>query len=437
MRQAGLRAFTELPPLSLYVHIPWCVRKCPYCDFNSHEQKGELPEDEYVEALLSDLADEMPSVWGRSIDTVFIGGGTPSLFSASAIDKLMSGIRALTALSPHAEVTLEANPGTFEQERFKDYRASGINRLSIGIQSFDPTALQALGRIHSADEAKQAVHIAHTAGFEEINLDIMFGLPEQTLDGALADLKQAVSMSTTHLSCYELTLEPNTLFARFPPAVPEDDLRSDMQAAIVDTLSQAGFERYEVSAYARKPKGRASDASVVGHSAHRSRHNTNYWQFGDYLGIGAGAHGKITSAAEGTIARRWKHKHPNRYLGANSAQDRLGGHTEIPVEDSGLEFMMNALRLLEGFPIPLFQRHTGVSLTPWQSTIEQATTRGLLTQSGLNLHATETGINWLNELLTMFLPDTNTEESASASDAVKSSEAKLRYPVIPIKISKR
>lgn len=431
------RSFTELPPLSLYIHIPWCIRKCPYCDFNSHEQKGELPEDQYVDTLLDDLAAEMPSVWGRTFSTVFIGGGTPSLFSAQALDKLMSGIRALTGLTPTAEVTLEANPGTFEQQRFKDYRSLGINRLSIGVQSFNTQALSALGRVHSSDEAIRAVDIAQKAGFEEINLDIMFGLPDQSLKAALADIKQAIDLSTTHLSCYELTLEPNTLFARFPPTVPDDDLRATMQQSIIDTLADAGFERYEVSAYARKNKTNKSTSQTGLPSRHRSQHNTNYWQFGDYIGIGAGAHGKISSAAEGSIVRRWKHKHPARYLNAASSEDRLGGQNIISVEDTALEFMMNALRLIEGFPLPTFELHTGVSLMSWQHTIAQATDRGFLQQNGLNLRATPIGINWLNDLLEMFLPGDSTIDSAGKPQAANTGTAIKRYPIIPLNLDTR
>ena len=432
------REFTELPPLSLYVHIPWCVRKCPYCDFNSHEQKGDLPEDQYVDALLDDLAAEMPSVWGRTISTVFIGGGTPSLFSAKALDKLMSGIRALTGLTPTVEITLEANPGTFEQQRFKDYRSLGINRLSIGIQSFDAKALTALGRVHSSSEALRAVDIAQNAGFEEINLDIMFGLPDQSLNAALADIKQAIDLATTHLSCYELTLEPNTLFARFPPPVPDDDLRATMQQSIIDTLTDAGFERYEISAYAQRGNLNQTSDQRHPHSKHRSQHNTNYWQFGDYIGIGAGAHGKISSASDGSIRRRWKHKHPTRYLNATSSDDKLGAENVITIEETALEFMMNALRLIEGFPLPLFELHTGVSLMHWQHTIAKATDRGLLQQNGLNLQTTPTGINWLNEALEMFLPEgdgfpsgTNRLQSDTDSNA---GNAMKRYPIIPLNL---
>ncbi|MFK7997456.1 MAG: radical SAM family heme chaperone HemW [Granulosicoccus sp.] len=405
------RQFTQLPPLSLYVHIPWCIRKCPYCDFNSHELRSDIPEDAYVDALLDDLANEMPLVWGRQFSSVFIGGGTPSLFSAKALDKLISGIRALTALAPSAEVTLEANPGTFEQEKFRDYRALGINRLSIGIQSFNPGLLKALGRVHSAEEALRACDIARSAGFEQINLDVMFALPDQSDKQLLDDIDLALSQATTHLSFYELTIEPNTLFARFPPEVPVDEHRATMQDTIVEKLAHAGFERYEVSAYAQTSKG----------THHRSTHNMNYWQFGDYIGIGCGAHGKISSADSGCIVRRWKQKHPTTYLEAANADARLGQQNVIPIEDTALEFMMNALRLREGFSIPLFELHTGVSLDRWQQCIDKAMDRGLLEQSGLQLRATEQGFNWLNETLQLFLPE------------IQPSSIK-RYPVIPLNL---
>lgn len=406
------RHFTQLPPLSLYIHIPWCIRKCPYCDFNSHESRGEIPEMAYVDALLDDLANEMPLVWGRQISTVFIGGGTPSLFSAQALDKLLSGVRALTALAPNAEVTLEANPGTFEQQRFKDYRALGINRLSIGIQSFDAEKLRALGRVHSSEEALQACDIARTAGFEQINLDIMFALPDQTQTQLLDDIRIALEQDTTHLSFYELTLEPNTLFARFPPSLPDDDLRALMQDTVEQQLAEAGFDRYEVSAYAKRTSG----------NRNRSAHNMNYWQFGDYVGIGCGAHGKISSADAGNIVRRWKQKHPKTYLQAGSADERLGQQTEISQQDTALEFMMNALRLREGFPIPLFELHTGVSLNFWQTNIDAAIKRGLIEQQGLNIRATDTGYNWLNDTLQLFMPD---EHQA----------AEKRYRLIPLNIA--
>lgn len=406
------RHFTQLPPLSLYVHIPWCISKCPYCDFNSHESRGDIPELAYVDALLDDLANEMPLVWGRQISTVFIGGGTPSLFSANALDRLLSGIRALTALAPNAEVTLEANPGTFEQQRFKDYRALGINRLSIGIQSFNADKLKALGRVHSANEALIACEIAHQAGFEQINLDMMFALPDQNQTQLLDDIRIAIAQQTTHLSFYELTLEPNTLFARFPPRLPNDDLRAQMQETVAQQLAEAGFDRYEVSAYAKASSG----------NRNRSAHNMNYWQFGDYVGIGCGAHGKISSADAGNIVRRWKHKHPKTYLQATSADERLGQQTEIPLHDTALEFMMNALRLREGFSIPLFQLHTGVSLDTWQASLDAAIDRGLIEQSGLDIRATDTGYNWLNDTLQLFMPD-------------EMPAVEKRYRVIPLNVA--
>ncbi|MEE9319259.1 MAG: radical SAM family heme chaperone HemW [Granulosicoccus sp.] len=399
-----MRRFTELPPLSLYVHLPWCIRKCPYCDFNSHEQPTELPEIAYVDALLDDLAQEMPDVWGRSLSSVFLGGGTPSLFSPKALDRLLSGIRALTGLAPATEITMEANPGTFEQARFADFRAIGINRLSIGIQSFNDAALEALGRVHSAREALSAIEIAQSAGFERINLDLMFGLPGQSVTDSIADVDQAIALTPGHVSCYELTLEPNTLFARYPPAVPDDEQRWKMQCAIVEQLAVAGYERYEISAYAQSGK--------------RCQHNLNYWLFGDYIGIGAGAHGKISAADTGTIVRRWKQKHPARYLDTAATDERIGAETELPVEDTGLEFMMNALRLTEGFPIPLFQHHTGVVLDQWQPAIDTAIESGLLVQQGLNLRPTPQGSNFLNDLLAHFLNN--------------QTPTKARYPVIPL-----
>ena len=402
------RRFTVLPPLSLYVHLPWCVRKCPYCDFNSHEARGEIPEEAYVDALLADLATELPTVWGRNLVSVFIGGGTPSLFSARALDRLLGGIRALTALAPNVEVTLEANPGTAEQQRFADYRALGINRLSLGIQSFDDRALAALGRIHSGEESRRAIDIARAAGFDELNLDLMFALPDQGEAGALADLDAALAHAPEHLSAYELTLEPNTLFARFPPELPDDDARWSIQEALGERLRGAGFERYEISAWSRP--------------GHASVHNTNYWRFGDYVGIGAGAHGKISRADENTITRRWKTKHPTRYLEHAGTPAAIGGESPIPVEDSALEFAMNALRLVEGFEIPLFERHTGMPLGRWQGAISRALESGLLEQAGLFLRATPRGLDCLNELLQHFLDDAPSEAPAPR-----------RYPVIPLR----
>jgi len=279
-----VRSFTELPPLSLYVHIPWCVRKCPYCDFNSHEQPDTLPEDAYVDALLNDLASEMPRIWGRTISSVFIGGGTPSLFSAHALDKLMSGVRALTALQPNHEVTMEANPGTFEQEKFHEFRQLGINRLSIGVQSFNDKHLKSLGRIHSGSEAQRAIDIARKAGFEDINIDLMFGLPEQTETEAHQDVQSALDLKPTHLSYYELTLEPNTLFAKYPPKLPDDEPKWQVHHNGMQLLAEHGFERYEISAFAQTGK--------------RCKHNNNYWLFGDYVGIGAGAPGALSGSCK-------------------------------------------------------------------------------------------------------------------------------------------
>lgn len=412
-----MRQFTALPPLALYLHLPWCIRKCPYCDFNSHEQRGEIPENDYVDALIEDLAAEMPLVWGRTISSVFIGGGTPSLFSANALDRLLGGVRALTGLTPQVEVTLEANPGTFEQQRFTDFRRVGINRLSIGVQSFNADALQALGRVHSADEAIGAVEIARTAGFDNLNLDLMYALPEQDLQAALADLEQAIALQPDHLSCYELTLEPNTLFARFPPALPPDESKWDMQESIVSRLGKAGYERYEVSAFAR--------------AGRRCEHNLNYWQFGDYLGIGAGAHGKISAADTGTIVRRWKHKHPTRYLEASSATLRLGGETLMPLQETALEFMMNALRLTDGFPIPLFETHTGMSLNHWQPAIEAAMNDGLLEQRGLSLAPSARGLDLLNDLLAHFLPGAHATPGLTTQTPTQA--LPMRFPVIPLK----
>ncbi len=401
-----MRNLTELPPLSLYIHIPWCVRKCPYCDFNSHEQKDTLPENDYVDALLNDLAEEMPRVWGRTISSVFIGGGTPSLFSANALNTLFSGIRALTALPPVAEITMEANPGTFEQEKFHDFRKLGINRLSIGVQSFNDQHLKTLGRIHAADEAMRAVDIAKTAGFDDINIDLMFGLPDQTLEQAQHDVQTAIDLQPTHISYYELTLEPNTLFAKHPPVLPVDDDRWTMHNNGITLLEQHGYARYEISAYAQPGK--------------RCKHNNNYWLFGDYLGIGAGAHSKISFANDAQIVRRWKHKHPTRYLsGAHATPlDVIGGESSISDADTAIEFMMNALRLNEGFPIPLFEQHTGVSLSRWQGAIDKATEQGLLEQVELRLKPTTKGFNFLNDLLELFMPD---------------NELSVRYPVFPLK----
>jgi len=389
-RADDVRHFTALPPLSLYIHLPWCVRKCPYCDFNSHEARGEIPEAAYVDALLADLAAEMPLVWGRQLVSVFIGGGTPSLFSAAALDRLLCGVRALTAFAPGIEITLEANPGTVEQARFDDYRAIGINRLSIGVQSLDERALAALGRIHSADEARRAVEVARRAGFERLNLDLMYGLPDQDRAGAAADLDALLALEPSHVSCYELTLEPNTPFAARPPPVPDDEIRWDMQAALLERMEGAGFRRYEISAFAR--------------DGERSVHNLNYWSFGDYIGIGAGAHGKLSFADSGLIRRRSRVRHPRRYLEA-TPDTRIATDAPIPLGDSALEFMMNALRLVDGVERALFEQHTGVALQPWLATVNRAIDDGLMRPDPGRLAASARGFDLLNDLLGRFVPD--------------------------------
>jgi len=381
--------FTALPPLSLYIHFPWCVRKCPYCDFNSHAVRGDLPEDQYIDALLADLESDLPRVWGRPVRTVFLGGGTPSLFSPEAIERLLAGVRARVALVPEAEVTLEANPGTVETERFRGYRAAGVNRLSIGIQSFQPEQLHTLGRIHGRDEALAAAQAARAAGFDNFNLDLMFGLPQQTLDEALTDLRTALALHPTHLSLYQLTLEPNTLFHAQPPELPDEDVLAAMQEALQAELADAGFAQYEVSAYAR--------------AGRRCRHNLNYWQFGDYLGIGAGAHAKITDA-EG-VTRLWKVKQPRDYLETAGTPAGLGGEQRPSRDDVVFEFMLNALRLTEGVPALLFNERTGLDPSCMQKPLTQAMARGLLEPGLEHIRPTPLGRRFLNELVALFLPE--------------------------------
>jgi len=399
-----VRHFQELPTLSLYVHIPWCVRKCPYCDFNSHEQRSEnLPEQAYIDALLADLELELPDIWGRQIVSVFIGGGTPSLFSAVALDRLISGLRALLNLQPTIEITMEANPGTVEQHKFAEFAAAGINRLSIGIQSFHDPSLQALGRIHNGHEAQQAVEVARTAGFTNLNLDLMFALPGQTKAQALEDLETAIALVPEHLSYYQLTLEPNTAFAANPPQLPTDELGWDIHQQGLRRLSDAGFHRYEISAFSQPDR--------------QSQHNLNYWQFGDYIGIGAGAHGKISSAATGDIVRRSKQRHPKRYLETAGTPQQISQENVVELQDTGIEFMLNALRLCDGFPQPLFNLHTGCDLYTWQPIINTAIDDGLLEQEEMLLKPTAKGQNFLNELLERFMPE----------------EVVRRYPVIPLR----
>ncbi|WP_420477126.1 radical SAM family heme chaperone HemW [Noviherbaspirillum sp. ST9] len=382
----GALHLTALPPLSLYVHFPWCMRKCPYCDFNSHEVKNGFPEDEYLAALRSDLESALPLIWGRKVYTVFIGGGTPSLMSAAGLDRLMSDIRTLLPLDGAAEITMEANPGTFESEKFKSYRTSGINRLSIGIQSFNARHLEALGRIHDDNEAKRAVEIAH-ANFDNFNLDLMYALPTQSIDEARQDVSIAIGFAPPHLSLYHLTLEPNTYFAKYPPVVPDDDASAEMQDMIQQFTSEAGYQHYEVSAYARLRR--------------QARHNLNYWEFGDYLGIGAGAHSKISFPHR--IVRQMRYKQPKAYLD----QVKLGGQVqeefEIERSDLGFEFMLNALRLNGGFEPNLFAERTGLTLNTIEKSLNEAEAKGLLYRDHKVIRPTELGRRFLNDLQQMFL----------------------------------
>ncbi|MFL9880626.1 radical SAM family heme chaperone HemW [Herbaspirillum rhizosphaerae] len=382
----GSLQLTALPPLSLYVHFPWCVKKCPYCDFNSHEVKGSFPEDAYLDALRADLESALPLIWGRKIYSIFIGGGTPSLLSAAGLDRLLSDIRTLLPMDVDIEITMEANPGTFEAEKFKSYRVSGINRLSIGIQSFNSTHLAALGRIHDGDQARKAVDIAH-ANFDNFNLDLMYALPSQSVDEARRDIQTAIDCAPPHLSLYHLTLEPNTLFAKYPPAVPDDDVSADMQDMITELTTAAGYQHYEVSAYA-KPK-------------HQARHNLNYWQFGDYLGIGAGAHSKLSFPHR--IVRQMRHKHPQTYLEKMRTGNAIQEEGEISRDALGFEFMLNALRLQDGFPANLFAERTGMGINNIDAALNEAEKKGLLYRDHMNIRPTELGRRFLNDLQEMFL----------------------------------
>ena len=380
----GAVKLAVLPPLALYVHIPWCVRKCPYCDFNSHERSGVLPEAEYLDALNRDLEASLPDIWGRRVISVFIGGGTPSLFSPASIDALLSAVRARVMLDPDAEITLEANPGTVEAARFRGFRSAGVNRISIGIQSFDERMLAALGRIHSSDEARRAIDAA-LASFDNVNLDLMYGLPSQRAEMARADLEQGIACGVPHISAYQLTIEPNTVFWSKPPQLPEHDLSADMQLAAEEILARAGYEHYETSAFARPGR--------------RCRHNLNYWEFGDYVGIGAGAHGKLSFADR--VTRHSRAKQPNEYMKPNSVAE----HHVVPAGELPFEFMLNALRLVEGFDVPLFNQRTGLPLSTVESRLADAESKGLLTRDWKRVRPTERGRHFLNELLGEFLPD--------------------------------
>jgi oxygen-independent coproporphyrinogen-3 oxidase len=375
------------PPLSLYIHWPWCVKKCPYCDFNSHEAKGEIPESEYINALIADLESALPQIWGRRIGTIFIGGGTPSLISGAGMDALLTSIRSRIALTPEAEITMEANPGTVEVAKFAAFRDAGVNRVSLGIQSFHEEKLKALGRIHDGDEARRAIEIA-MRHFDNVNIDLMYALPEQTLEEAQQDIRTGVGFGTTHFSAYHLTMEPNTAFYHNPPAVPDDDLSADMQDMVESELAAAGFQHYETSAFA-KPRM-------------QSRHNLNYWTFGDYLGIGAGAHGKISNHAE--IVREMRHKHPRAYLEAAAKGEFVQERRVVTADELPGEFMMNALRLIDGFPSALFSERTGLSLSRLQSELLAAQREELLEVTTEHMRPTLRGQRYLNRLLQIFLP---------------------------------
>ncbi|HWA14358.1 MAG TPA: radical SAM family heme chaperone HemW [Burkholderiales bacterium] len=391
--------FAALPPLSLYVHIPWCVRKCPYCDFNSHELRGgavaahgDAPsldpalEKDYVAALVRDLDEALPGIWGRPVRTVFFGGGTPSLLSAAALDALLSAIRARVTLVADAEITLEANPGTFEARKFADFRAAGINRLSIGVQSFQPAHLKVLGRIHDDAQARKALEIARRT-FDNFNVDLMYALPGQDEAGALADIEAALAFAPTHLSAYHLTIEPNTLFHRHPPVVPDDDTSADMQEAIEARLARAGFAHYETSAFAQPGR--------------ECRHNLNYWTFGDYLGIGAGAHGKLSFPDR--IVRQMRWKHPREYLEKAASGNSLQQEQAVDVGALPFEFMMNALRLTGGVDLDLFEARTSLPLHAVKNELAEAESRGLVERDHRRLRPTLKGQRFLNDLLQIFL----------------------------------
>jgi putative oxygen-independent coproporphyrinogen III oxidase len=379
----------KLPPaLGLYIHLPWCEKKCPYCDFNSH-LVDNLPEQDYVEALLNDLEQDLPLIWGRTIETIFIGGGTPSLFSGTSIERLFSGLRALLNLAANAEITIESNPGSADIGHFEAYRESGINRLSIGVQSFSDEHLQALGRVHDSDTARQAFAAARSAGFDNINLDLMYGLPAQSLQQALADLQQAIDLEPEHISHYQLTIEPNTLFHSSPPAqMPDDELAWRQQEACQLLLVDQGFQQYEISAYSREK--------------YRSRHNLNYWRFGDYVGIGAGAHGKITLPGENRILRRVRQRQPAAYL-KTRGRDSISREIELSPSDRIFEFMLNALRLSDGFLPTDFVDATGMSLSVILPIIQKAQASGLLKPGQEIICPSNLGFQYLNDLQMMFL----------------------------------
>jgi oxygen-independent coproporphyrinogen-3 oxidase len=383
---AGPR-FRALPPLALYVHVPWCIRKCPYCDFNSHAAPEALPEDEYVGALIADLESALPAIWGRPVLSVFVGGGTPSLFSAAAIDRLLSAVRARVPLSADAEITLEANPGTFERAKFAGFFAAGVNRISLGVQSFDDRFLRALGRVHDADEARHAVEAASMI-FGNLNLDLMFALPGQSPEDARRDVAAALAFAPPHLSFYQLTLEPNTLFHRHPPPLPDDETAADIEDLVVGMLDDAGYAHYETSAHA-KP-------------GYACRHNLNYWRFGDYLGIGAGAHSKLSFPDR--VVRELRFKQPRQYLEKAACGEAVQQSSNVSRRELPFEFMLNALRLTDGVPAALFAERTGLPLSVAAKAIDEATRKGLLAADPTRLQPTPLGRRFLNDLQQLFLP---------------------------------
>ena len=385
----GSLQLQALPPLSLYVHLPWCLKKCPYCDFNSHEMNtSELPEQRYLDALVADLEAALALVWGRTVHSIFIGGGTPSLFSPQAIDRLLADIRARLRLAPDCEITLEANPGTFEKDRFRAFRGAGVTRLSVGVQSFNNAHLKALGRVHDSAQALAAVEEAAHA-FDTFNLDLMYALPGQSLADLRQDLATALALHSPHISIYHLTIEPNTFFAKFPPAVPDQDAAYEMLDLVTDMTLAAGMERYEVSAYAR--------------TGHRCWHNLNYWQFGDYLGIGAGAHSKLSFAHR--IVRQVRHRDPRLYMDKALAGDCVATSQEVARADLPFEFMLNALRLKDGFSLAQYSERTGLSMTAIQQGLDEAQIKGLIERDLHSVRPTTRGFDFLNDLQSLFLPD--------------------------------
>lgn len=389
-----------LPPLSLYIHMPWCIRKCPYCDFNSHETNGPIPEAQYIDALIDDLSQELAFVQSRQISSVFIGGGTPSLFSPDSVERILGSARKMVPFASNAEITLEANPGTIEAQKFYEFKMAGINRLSIGVQSFKDNQLTRLGRIHNGAQAYCAAERAHAAGFENFNLDLMFGLPEQTVDDAIDDVQTAIDLNPTHVSYYQLTIEPNTYFHKFRPSMPSGEQTWDIQTAGQKRLALSGFRQYEISAYSKRN--------------YQCQHNLNYWRFGDYIGIGAGAHGKITRIETQEIFRYWKIRRPADYIRKASDESRVGGLSNIEKTERPFEFLMNNLRLRRGFGASDFVSATGLGLGVLEPPLAKCIADGLLESHKGRIGCTETGWNFLDEVLQRFYPNTMLHEAVTS-----------------------